>query len=250
MQGSDQTIIYGIHSVDFALRYNSKHVIEIYVEKGAQNKKLSALLDRAKECNVTVKHLQKNEYYNLLSDDVNHQGILAKITPRSVQTENELFDFIEKNEQQPFFLIIDGVQDPRNFGACLRTAESAGVQCVIIPKDKSVGITSVVRKVSCGASETINVFQVTNLARIIKQLKELGIWVIGLADHSDNMIYETDLKSPLALVVGAEGSGLRKLTREKCDAIAGIPMFGVVESLNVSVAAGIALFEVVRQRSS
>jgi 23S rRNA (guanosine2251-2'-O)-methyltransferase len=150
----------------------------------------------------------------------------------------------------PLLLILDGVQDPQNLGACFRSADAAGVHAIIAPKDKAVGLTPVVSKVACGAMETVPFVQVTNLARTLEMLKELGVWIYGAAGEAEKTIYQTDLKGPAAFVLGSEGDGMRRLTRETCDVLVKIPMFGTVESLNVSVAAGVVLFEAVRQRSS
>ena len=162
--------------------------------------------------------------------------------------ETELFALLKSLETPPFLLLLDQVQDPHNLGACLRTADGAGVHAVIAPKDRSVGLTSAVRTVACGAAEHVPYVQVTNLARFMDQLKELGIWLVGTASEAESSLYEADLTGPLGLVMGSEGSGLRRLTRERCDFVVSFPLFGSVESLNVSVATGICLFEAVRQR--
>lgn len=162
----------------------------------------------------------------------------------------ELENFLNSIDGAPFLLILDTVQDPHNLGACLRSANAAGVHAVIIPKDKSVGITDVVKKVACGAAEVTPVFQVTNLARAIEMLKEKGIWIYGTADDAETTIYQQDFKGPIALVMGNEGFGMRRLTRDLCDFLFKIPMYGTVECLNVSVATGVCLFEVVRQKIS
>ncbi len=162
----------------------------------------------------------------------------------------EIEIFLNSIKEIPFLLILDTVQDPHNLGACLRSANAAGIQAVIIPKDKSVGITDVVRRVACGAAEVTPVFQVTNLARTIEILKERGIWIYGASDDAEATMYQQDFRGPAAIVMGNEGFGLRRLTRDLCDFLFKIPMHGSVECLNVSVATGISLFEVVRQRSS
>ena len=163
--------------------------------------------------------------------------------------EAGLFDIIDRLDQPAFLLILDNIQDPHNLGACLRSADAAGVHVVIAPKDRSVGVTDTVRLVACGAAENVPFVQVTTLARTIRQLKEAGVWIFGAAGESAKSLYETDLSGPMAIVMGSEGKGLRRLTSEHCDFLVSIPMAGSVESLNVSVAAGICLFEAVRQRS-
>ncbi len=162
--------------------------------------------------------------------------------------ENDLFTLLDRLEESPFLLILDGIQDPHNLGAILRTADGAGVHAVVSPKDRSVSLTETVSRIACGAAEHIAFIQVTNLARTIRQLKERGIWIVGTSDHADQSLFAQNLSGPLALVVGFEGKGLRRLTAELCDSLVAIPMFGSVESLNVSVATGICLFEAIRQR--
>jgi len=162
--------------------------------------------------------------------------------------EGDLFDLLESLNDPPFLLILDGVQDPHNLGACMRTADGAGVQAVIVPKDRSVSLNDTVRKVACGAAEHLCFVQVTNLARVIEKLKESGVWLVGTAELAEKSVYDIDLKGPLAFVMGSEGKGIRRLTSEKCDFLVQLPMAGVVESLNVSVATGVCLYEAVRQR--
>jgi len=179
-----------------------------------------------------------------------HQGIVAEVKVQQAGNETALESLLTHIEEAPFLLILDGVQDPHNLGACLRSAEAAGVHAVIAPKDNACGLTATVRKVSSGASEQIPFILVTNLARTLRQLQDNGVWVVGTAlHHSSRSIYETDLKGPLALVLGAEERGIRRLTAETCDSLIHIPMAGSVESLNVSVATGICLFEALRQRN-
>jgi len=165
-----------------------------------------------------------------------------------VRDEADLFKVLENLSVPPFLLVLDNVQDPHNLGACLRVADGAGVQAVVVPKDRSVGLTDTVRAVACGAAEHVPLIQVVNLARTLDQLKEAGIWTVGTADRAEKSIYQLDLTGPLAFVMGSEGKGLRRLTAEKCDFLASIPMCGSVSSLNVSVATGICLYEAVRQR--
>ncbi len=165
-----------------------------------------------------------------------------------VRAEEELFAILEGIVGEPFLLILDGIQDPHNLGACLRSADAAGVHCVVAPKDRSVSLTDTVRTIACGAAESVPFVQVTNLVRVMKQLQDAGLWMVGTADSAGSTIYDTDLTGPLGVVMGAEGKGLRRLTQECCDFLARIPMAGRVECLNVSVATGVCLFEAVRQR--
>jgi 23S rRNA (guanosine2251-2'-O)-methyltransferase len=183
-----------------------------------------------------------------LAEGGRHQGVLAEVVARSGDPETQLEEALEAASGPPLLLVLDGVQDPHNLGACLRSADAAGVAAVIVPRDRAAGLTPVVRKVAAGAAETVPLVSVVNLARTLRELKERGIWLTGTDDSADKSIYDADLKGPLALVMGSEGEGMRRLTRECCDELVSIPMGGAVESLNVSVAAGVVLFEAVRQR--
>jgi 23S rRNA (guanosine2251-2'-O)-methyltransferase len=183
-----------------------------------------------------------------LAEGGRHQGVLAEVVARSGDPETQLEEALEAASGPPLLLVLDGVQDPHNLGACLRSADAAGVAAVIVPRDRAAGLTPVVRKVAAGAAETVPLVSVVNLARTIRELKERGIWLTGTDDSADKSLYDVDLKGPLAIVMGSEGEGMRRLTRECCDQLVSIPMGGAVESLNVSVAAGVVLFEAVRQR--
>ena len=184
-----------------------------------------------------------------VTEEANHQGVLAYCETARVYSEQDLGRLLESIAQPPLILVLDGIQDPHNLGACFRSADAAGVHLIIAPKDKSVGLTPVVSKVASGATETIPFVQVTNLARTLEKLKELGIWIYGAAGEAEQSIYQTNMTGPAAIVLGSEGEGLRRLTREHCDVLVKIPMHGTVSSLNVSVAAGVMLFEVLRQRN-
>ena len=177
-----------------------------------------------------------------------HQGVVAEVTDVAVPGEGELDDIVRAAGPAVLLLVLDGIQDPHNLGACLRTADAAGVHAVIAPRDRAAGLTAVARKVAAGAAESVPFIQVTNLARTLAHLKQLGVWIVGTAGQAELDLYQADLKGPLALVMGSEGAGLRRLTREACDFTVRLPMRGVVESLNVSVATGVVLYEVVRQR--
>jgi 23S rRNA (guanosine2251-2'-O)-methyltransferase len=240
-------VIFGLHSVEAILEKQPERILRVHLQnKGAQDKRLQKIIATLTEYKITY-HPVPRETLDRLAQHGNHQGIVVECRPMRAQTESDLKALLEK-VKMPLLLILDGVQDPHNLGACFRSADAAGVHAIIAPKDKAVGITPVVSKVASGAAETIPFVQVTNLARTLENLKEQGIWIYGAAAEATQTIYQTDLKGPLALVLGAEGSGLRRLTRERCDALVNIPMFGTVESLNVSVATGIMLFEAVRQR--
>jgi 23S rRNA (guanosine2251-2'-O)-methyltransferase len=188
------------------------------------------------------------EQLDKLAEGGRHQGVVAEIQPRSVDPETLLEEVLETAGATPFLLVLDGVQDPHNLGACLRSADAAGVHAVIAPRDRASGLTPVVRKVAAGAAESVPFIAVVNLARTLRELKDRGIWLVGTDDSADKALYDVDLKGPLAIVLGGEGEGLRRLTRESCDMLVRIPMAGAVESLNVSVATGVVLYEAVRQR--
>lgn len=246
-------IIFGIHAVKSALNYCSDKgddeslVSMLYVDRGRKDNRINALLELAKKKSVPVTFVQRKKLDELSSG--NHQGVIAQSKAPKVKTESFLDELLQKLHVPPFLLILDGVQDPHNLGACLRTADAVGVHAIIVPKDRSVSLTPTVRKVACGADQSVPLIQVTNLARTLKLLKSYQIWIIGTAGDTDDTIYRNDLTGPLALVMGTEGKGMRRLTRENCDKLVKIPMQGSVESLNVSVATGVSLFEALRQRS-
>ena len=241
-------IIYGLHAVEAALKYQSADVLEIWLDTQRKDNRIQTIASLAKKAGVTVNRTTR-EMLDEQSRGQRHQGVAASVRPGKAGTEKDL-DTILQEQGSPFFLILDNVQDPHNLGACLRSADAAGVHAVIVPKDRAAGLTATVRKVACGAAESVPLIQVTNLARTLKALKKQGVWLVGLAGEGTRNLYECDLKGPLAIVMGAEGEGLRRLTREACDFLVRIPMLGRVESLNVSVATGVSLFEAVRQRQA
>lgn len=245
---SKQQLIFGIHAVESLLQNQPQRVLRVCVQKERHDKKLDAISKMAKQHRIRIEQLSKREL-DELTDEATHQGVIAVCKPAAVYSEQDLHSIL-KDISNPLILILDGVQDPHNLGACFRSADAAGVNLIIAPKDKSVGITPVVSKVASGAVETVPFLQVTNLVRVMEELKAMNIWLYGAAAEAEKTIYQTNFKGPAAIVLGAEGSGLRRLTREHCDALIKIPMLGAVESLNVSVATGIILFEVVRQRVS
>jgi 23S rRNA (guanosine2251-2'-O)-methyltransferase len=241
---------FGLHSVARLLAVNPHHVRAISVTAGRHDRRLAALITAAESRGIPVQQLSARELDQWLPG-ARHQGVIATLAPPSAEQprEQDLPAFLSGLAAPAFLLVLDGVQDPHNLGACLRTADAAGVQAVIVPRDRAAGITPVVRKVACGAAETVPVFTVTNLARCLRSLKQAGVWIYGASDDAGTVLYEADLRGPLALVLGGEGKGLRRLTRELCDGLVAIPMAGRVESLNVSVAAGVLLFEARRQRA-
>lgn len=246
MTGGDPELIFGIHSVAAALERHGG-VMAVWLDQGRRDRALEHIRGAARAAGVPVHDVPRREL-DRMQPGVRHQGVVARLAPAAGLGERDLPGLLANAAGAPFLLVLDGVQDPHNLGACLRSADAAGVHGVIVPKDRAVGLTATVRKVASGAAETVPLVTVTNLARALGQLQEAGVWVVGLAGEADQSLYDLDLTGPLALVLGAEGKGLRRLTRERCDFLARLPMAGTVESLNVSVAAGVALFEAVRQR--
>jgi 23S rRNA (guanosine2251-2'-O)-methyltransferase len=214
-------------------------------EAAARLQELRAL---AGEAGIAVRDADE-QGLDRLADGERHQGVVVELAPRAGDPETQLEEALEALAgSPPLLLVLDGVTDPHNLGACLRSADAAGVAAVIVPRDRAAGLTPVVRKVAAGAAETVPLVQVVNLARTLRELKERGVWLVGTADDASRTLYEVDFRGPTAIVLGSEGEGMRRLTREACDQLVSIPMGGAVESLNVSVATGVALFEVVRQR--
>lgn len=243
-------LIYGLHAVAAALQRDPARLLEILVAEGARPQgRLSQILEEARSAGIPLRTCPRSTLDDLVKEGA-HQGIVAWQKPARALTEADLDELLEGLTAPPLLLVLDGVQDPHNLGACLRTADAAGVHAVIAPRDRAVGLTPVVRKVASGAAESIPFIQVTNLARSLRVLKDKGIWLAGADGEAEKDIYAADLSGPLALVMGAEGRGLRRLTREHCDFLMRIPMAGAVESLNVSVATGVSLYEAVRQRST
>ncbi|HED4458565.1 23S rRNA (guanosine(2251)-2'-O)-methyltransferase RlmB [Pasteurella multocida] len=239
--------IYGIHAVSAFLNNAPERLIEVYALKGRDDKRLQPLLNELHQLGITIQFVNRQTLDKKAEGEV-HQGIMARVQPAKELNEADL-DALLQNQSNPLLLVLDGVTDPHNLGACLRTADAAGVCAVIVPKDKSAQLTAIARKVACGAAEVVPLIRVTNLARTLRELQQKhNIWVVGTAGETTNTLYQTQLTGGLALVMGAEGEGMRRLTREHCDQLISIPMAGSVSSLNVSVATGVCLFEIVRQR--
>jgi len=239
--------IFGLHSVQAALDYSPTKIHGGWVDGQRQDKRLTEILDDLKKLGVIPEKVDRKRL-DKLADGSNHQGIVIEVEMPAELSESDLKTAVENLTGTPLFLVLDNVQDPHNLGACLRSADATGVHGVIITKDNATGITPTVCKVASGAAETVPVYQVTNLARTLRWLKDQNIWVMGAAGEATQTVYQTDLTVPLALVLGAEGKGLRRLTKEECDMLIKLPMFGQVESLNLSVATGVLLYEAVRQR--
>jgi 23S rRNA (guanosine2251-2'-O)-methyltransferase len=241
-------LIFGLHAVMAALKYEPERLRVIWVDHNRRDARLRLLLEEAGRQGIAI-HWESRETLDRMSGGSHHQGVVVRcVTSKVTRGEKDLHGLLASAEGPALLLVLDGVQDPHNLGACLRCADAAGVHAVLAPADRAVGLNATVRKVACGAAETVPFIQVTNLARALRHLQEWGLWVIGATAEAEKTLYEVDLSGPLALVLGSEEKGLRRLTREVCDSLARIPMTGRGESLNVSVAAGIFLFEAVRQR--
>jgi 23S rRNA (guanosine2251-2'-O)-methyltransferase len=246
----DNELLFGINSVEAALTHDAASVLEVLVEQGTHNARVKELAERARELEIAVHH-RPREFLDRASGGTRHQGIAARYEGAREYGDADLAGLIEGAGASALLLVLDGVQDPHNLGACLRSAAGAGVTAVVVPKDRAVGITPTVRKASAGAAERVPLVRVTNLARAMDQIKEAGVWVTGLEGDAPQSLYKIDFKGPVAIVLGGEGEGMRRLTRERCDHLARIPIeTAAVESLNVSVATGIALFEARRQRGA
>ena len=242
-----QETVYGLHSVLALLKSVPDTVVELRVLKDRQDRRLQQILKLAEQNQIPVQSQNRNSLDRLVEG--NHQGVVAFARAGMSYTEDHLEQLTnDLTAGAPLFLVLDGITDPHNLGACLRSAEASGVAAVIAPKDNSASLSAVARKTASGAAEIIPYILVTNLSRTLKTLQEKGVWVVGAAGEADKEIYDFDLTVPTAIVMGAEGKGLRRLTRENCDYLAKLPMAGTVSSLNVSVAAGVFLFEAVRQR--
>jgi len=243
--------VYGLHAVAEILGRNPSAVKELLLLRGRTDRRFRTLREKAEGIGIPCRELERSELDSLASGK--HQGAIAIVSddaPAPSLDERGLLGLLEKRGTEAFLLILDSITDPHNLGACLRGADAAGVDAVVIPANKSVRVNATVRKVASGAADTVPVVTVTNLARFLDRLKQSGIWVAGAAEDAPAAIFDQDLTGPIALVLGSEGKGIRRLVREKCDYLVAIPMGGSLASLNVSVAAGICLFEVVRQRRS
>jgi 23S rRNA (guanosine2251-2'-O)-methyltransferase len=237
--------LFGFHAVTIRLKTTPASIQEVLFDNSRRDQRMQQLLARANAAGVVIVESDAQRL-NTLTGNARHQGVVARVEP--IRLSESLDDLLDGLEGDPLLLVLDGVTDPHNLGACLRAADGAGVHAVIAPRDHAVGINPVVSKVACGAAEVMPYFMVTNLARTLNELRDRVIRVVGTSDVAEASLYTTDLRGPLALVLGAEGKGLRQLTTRTCDTLVKLPMRGMVESLNVSVAAGVSLYEAVRQR--
>ena len=239
-------IVFGIHAVKALLENDPQRFQEVFILKGRDDKRLQPLVKELEAQGIVVQMANRQWLDSQVEGGV-HQGIVARVKPGRQYQENDLPDLLESLES-PFLLILDGITDPHNLGACLRSADAAGVHAVIVPRDRSAQLNATAKKVASGAAENVPLIRVTNLARTMRVLQEANVWIVGTAGEADHDLYQSKMTGPMALVMGAEGEGMRRLTREHCDELISIPMAGSVSSLNVSVATGVCLFEAVRQR--
>ena len=245
---SSPKVLFGFHAVGVRLKTAPQSIVEIYFEPTRRDARMRQFLDRCKEANVRLIEADALRIAKLAGSH-GHQGVAARVQAvEQIHSLDELLEGLEAKGIAPLLLVLDGITDPHNLGACLRVADGAGAHAVIAPKDHAAGINATVAKVASGAAETMPYFMVTNLARTLNELKERNIWVVGTSDGAPKTLYQAEFKGPTALVLGAEGQGMRQLTRKTCDELVSIPMAGAVESLNVSVASGVCLYEALRQR--
>ncbi|EDM46575.1 23S rRNA (guanosine(2251)-2'-O)-methyltransferase RlmB [Marinobacter algicola] len=238
--------IFGWHAVEAVLKREPERLQQVWIQTGREDRRVKTVTDTLSELGVRWQVVHRKELDQRVAGV--HQGVVAAVSESREWSEDDLLAMLSGSEKPPFLLILDGVTDPHNLGACLRTADAVGVQAVVVPKDKSASLSPTVRKVACGAAETVPLVRVTNLARFMRTIRDDGVWLIGTAGEADSTLHQADFTGPVALVMGAEGKGMRRLTREHCDLLINIPMLGHVDSLNVSVATGVCLYEALRQR--
>lgn len=243
---SGDEFVFGWHAVEAVLKQEPQRLQQVWIQHGRQDRRVQSVTAALDEQGVSWALVHRRELDARVGGV--HQGIVARVQASREWLEDDLFAMLAAGPEVPFLLVLDGVTDPHNLGACLRTADAVGVQALIVPRDKSATLTPVARKVASGAAETVPLVRVTNLARCLRALKEQGVWLVGAAGEADSTLYQADFTGPVALVMGAEGKGMRRLTREHCDQLIRIPMRGQVDSLNVSVATGVCLYEALRQR--
>jgi 23S rRNA (guanosine2251-2'-O)-methyltransferase len=243
---SSQRVLFGFHAITVRMKTAPKSVIELHVEANRRDARMRSFVDRARESGIKIVETD-GDRLDKMAGTSRHQGVVARV--EVVAMPHSLDEVIEAVEGPPLLLVLDGVTDPHNLGACLRVADGAGAHAIVAPKDHAVGVNATVAKVASGAAETVPYIMVTNLARTLNELKDFDIRVIGTSDDAELTLYDIDLTGPIAFVLGSEGDGMRQLTRKTCDQLVRIPMAGAVESLNVSVAAGVCLFEALRQRT-
>jgi 23S rRNA (guanosine2251-2'-O)-methyltransferase len=240
-------VVFGIHAAESAVSQSPEKVVSIWLDNGRKDRRLNELRQLCGKMGVVTQNSDRKQL-DKMANSQNHQGVVMEMLLPEEMNEESLQAAVKKSEGSAFFLVLDRVQDPHNLGACLRTADATGVQGIIVPKDQAVHLTPTVCKVASGAAETVPLYRVTNLTRTLKWMKSEGVWLVGADGDSDSTIYDIDLRDSIAIVVGAESEGMRRLTKETCDFIASLPMKGQVESLNLSAATAVFLYEAVRQR--
>ena len=245
---SPEELIYGIHAVLSAVRGHPGRVLELWVDQRRRDARILELVESARRQGLRIQHVEARTLVRKVGD-VGHQGVVARCRAAPAVNEGDLPNILDAAQGPALILVLDGVTDPHNLGACLRSAEAAGAHLIIVPRDRAAPLTPAVRKIACGAAERVPFIMVKNLARTLRLLQARGIWLYGTDDGADTRLYDADLTGSVALIMGAEGRGLRRLTRETCDHLVSLPMAGQAESLNVSVATGVCLYEVVRQRN-
>ena len=243
---SSPRVLFGFHAITVRMKTAPQSIVELHVETSRRDARMRAFAERAREAGIKVVE-SDGERLDKLAGSPRHQGVVARV--EAVKMPHSLDEVVENIEGPPLLLVLDGVTDPHNLGACLRVADGSGAHAVVAPKDHAVGINATVAKVASGAAETVPYIMVTNLARTLTELKEYDIRIIGTSDDAEHTLYDLDLTGPVAFVLGAEGDGMRQLTRKTCDTLVRIPMAGAVESLNVSVASAVCLYEALRQRA-
>jgi len=243
-----EQLIYGVHAVKAALKYDPGNIVEAWVEQHRHDRRIQPLVAHMEGLPLRLHRVPRRELDRLAEGEV-HQGIIARYRGQPILGEADLQGRLDELREEPFLLVLDQIQDPHNLGACLRIADAAGMHGVIAPRDRAVGLTPTVHKVASGAAQSVPFFQVTNLARTLRSLKDRGVWLAGAAGEAERSVFEANLAGPLAIAMGAEDTGLRRLTRELCDFLVRIPMHGTVDSLNASVATGVIAFEALRQRN-
>jgi 23S rRNA (guanosine2251-2'-O)-methyltransferase len=243
---SSPRVLFGFHAITVRLKTAPKSIVELHVEATRRDARMRSFVDRARDAGVKIIETD-GERLGKMAGSPRHQGVVARV--EAVQMPHSLDEVVENIEGPPLLLVLDGVTDPHNLGACLRVADGAGAHAVVAPKDHAVGVNATVAKVASGAAETVPYLMVTNLARTLGELKDFDIRIIGTSDDAEHTLYDLDLTGPVAFVLGAEGDGMRQLTRKTCDQLVRIPMAGAVESLNVSVASAVCLYEALRQRT-
>ncbi|HLF97346.1 MAG TPA: 23S rRNA (guanosine(2251)-2'-O)-methyltransferase RlmB [Methylococcaceae bacterium] len=248
MSGKSRSLVFGLHAARSALEHAPENVVRAWLS-GREDQRIAPLLEMLKARGIPVEFPDRKRL-DRMADGQPHQGVALEVVLPPERGESELFQALQDAPAPALLLVLDQVQDPHNLGACLRSADATGALGVVVPRDQSVGLTPTVCKVASGAAETVPLYRVTNLARTLRELKDAGLWIVGAAGEAERTAYETDLTMPLALVMGAEGKGLRRLTREYSDLLVKLPMLGRVESLNLSVATGVLLYEVLRQRAA